>query len=637
MDDFFGAIDVDATQRLPSEVAETDLQARVFRSVEEMLSDVGAGDDKSLGKSESEHLKVKISDYTMPRMEKGMNTNELGMRLSDALKTMISFGPGVFQAIVHSNYPLFRYQIAKDALRAKLQAKFRDQESEKSIIGTAPDLDVFRVLGELALQDTKEEIEKLEIQQNEKIAALRVAFQQRREESKTASGAGEEEKENETVQGAHTRAGRGRSRNALTVNEDDFQNEFDAFLESHHVTVIDFKAKLEKAIVDAELQWKRDFRSAHEKHLANVEKVHEAEKKSKKLSIELSQEVVRYEICNGFNTAIVMIVGKLKAVVQNQGEIKRTLSTMIEIDSTKEIIRDPYTDGNLSGIFASLHKNYFKATYSTFSRSLLSALKWSLPKMDSDRSPMKGVREVQEIAATWARCQFFKFLTEDVLFTTLLLNGLHDDSEIKEVATAKVLEWIQQREVEGRMDDGVTVTGDFGNMPIFRSLSAWIQMREESKAFGKTGGGGSGATGGQDNSSQQRPNRQDTWSRRRGGNLENAAAANDSSKGSSTDSKLDYHKQVFARHDVIITVTRRDGESKIRYTATTAVCHFCFNKDGSKNMDSTHKPRCSNHKCFKCNLFGHDNQFCRQIVQENANAAAENSKTYGEKADKADD
>jgi len=631
MTDFFGAIDVDAIPKLPSDSAETELQARILRSVEEMLSDVGAGNDKTLGKSESEHLKAKISDYTVPRMEKGMAINELGMRLTDSLKTMISFGPGVFQAIVHSNYPLYKYQLARDALRAKLQTEIRDQENDKSIIGTAPDLGVFRVLGELALQDTKEAIEKLEIQQNEKVAALRVAFQQRREESKTAQGVGEEEKEVEIAQ--QTRSGRGR-RNASTVSVDDFQDEFDAFLQSHGVTIIDFDAKREKATVDAELQWKRDFKSAHVKHLANVEKVHEAEKKGKKLSVELSQEVVRHEICNGFNTAIVMIVSKLKAVVRDQGQIKSTLSTMIEIDSTKEIIRDPYTDGNLSGIFASLHKNYFKATYSTFSRSLLSALKWSLPKVESDRSPMKGVREVQEIAATWARCQFFNFLTEDVLFTTLLLNGLHDDSEIKEVATAKVLEWIQQREVEGRMDDGATATGDFGNMPIFRSLSAWIQMREESKAFGKTGGGGSGATG---DSSQQRPNRQDAWSRRRGGNLENAAAANDSSKGSGADSKIDYNKQVFAKHDVIITVTRRDGDSKIRYTATTAICHFCFNKDGSKNTDSTHKPRCSSHKCFKCNLFGHDNQYCRQVVKENANAAAEASKTYGEKADKADD
>jgi hypothetical protein len=410
-----------------------------------------------------------------------------------------------------------------------------------------------------------------------------------------------------------------------------------------------------KLVIEREFDSK--FIEAYDQH----EKV-TAIAKNEKIKMEmLKKEQKRYialeAVSTAINTAMSMIVTKIKAAVFDYPVIRTKLQQRFELPSG-EILIDPYTSDDLTGIYGLLVKEYGKATLILFCNMLMDLLNYHLPETAKDR-PEIAVNEINRQLKSWEQLNLFDYMDKDKLFTISLLKSFPQNSEARVKGVMEVFHYVHKCE----KNEVVPST----DMPIYNYLTSWLTEKFiKAREFGKHSGvhpkqGYNNNQSNFNNTPQNNNYNNNKVNNGKGGHYQQAANAeamianqqqqglgkppsnnagsnnnnnnnvntrstmngnsnhsnNNKSKGNYielTPAKNNYNREV-TRDDKVFVIDNHTGTKKL-YTATKIQCLKC--NEGKQPHD---KPRCYIGMCNKCNLYGHRDYECRQqFVSSNENA-----------------
>lgn len=357
------------------------------------------------------------------------------------------------------------------------------------------------------------------------------------------------------------------------------------------------------------LELLRDFGNAQEKFRTYEVSKKKALRKKNKLMDAKSREVLLQTRLKGYQSAVSTIFNRIKDVISECVEVKRTVSMRVKILTSGEEISDPWYVGNLTGVRQLLMIAYNKASLVTFSQTMLSTISYKCDVTVCNNEPLKVVQGVSRLLNLWEMMGYYVFMTKDVFFTAILINSFADGCTIKEKLILRAAERMRE------MDNASVETDDLGvkkdEMVLYNDISDYVKMLQESMVKVSTASGGGV------------PPKKPTEVRAK--IIEGAAVAQGGDSGDAPKEKKKFFKAPVTREQNV-TVQTRSGES-IVYSATREACNAC-----------THNPRCKLSLCFKCGMFGHIKVFCRQdrstYVSRQSGAAAVD---YGAMADEGSD
>ena len=383
---------------------------------------------------------------------------------------------------------------------------------------------------------------------------------------------------------------------------------------------------------DLKLECLRDYGNLVDEYKTHTKSVRMAVKKKAKLLEAKSKEVLLSTKLKGYQSAISSIVNRIKGVIVDCPEVKRTISMRVTIGTTGEEVSDPWYIGNLCGMKQILMNTYNKASLVTFNHTMLSTISYKADLHTSTNDPIKVVQAVSAILNTWEMMGYYTFMTKDIFFTAILINSLAEGSPVKEKVLLRANE--RMSEIDGKdgtdADDMSTVrTSD---MPLFTYISNYVKVLQDSMV--KTGTtNGAGATNGTGNGNGSGNGTRRVWEPRVPKGTESAALAQgDGDKVDNSTGKVAtmFKYNVNREHKV---QGKDKKERTVPYTSTREPCSVCNSPD-----KVSHNPPCLLHACYACGLFGHYGRGCRQDPKTHVvRRAALVTMDYGALADEADD
>ena len=313
----------------------------------------------------------------------------------------------------------------------------------------------------------------------------------------------------------------------------------------------------------------------------------------KSLGAKLERTAVLSAIVEGLRNAANAITSKLKSAAGLHDKVKQKLSARVVLESTDEMIDNPFDNNNLSGMMQLLQSAYFTATLVHFNADFQRVLGTSVSKEDATKNPMKAITLVEKNMATWTTMNYWEYMTPDVFWTNLVLRAL-PAGEFQSKCVEHVVSYITQKEAgDGRDDKSRTTARTAKSMPIFDNLRAFIQRQEDSgrhKSSSQVS-----TTPQQPQLQQQQPTYSHYGASKPKGNVEHAYAA----VAEPFTTQVGRDKEVKCK-DV-------NNGLELPYTATTEACPQCCGRTGQ-----FHRPKCYCGHCRKCMLFGHKMEQCKQ-------------------------
>ena len=115
------------------------------------------------------------------------------------------------------------------------------------------------------------------------------------------------------------------------------------------------------------------------------------------------------------------MVSKIKSAVNGcqNGNIKARLSCMVVLDSTAEMIANPFESNNLAGMVQILKTAYSKASLVTFNKDFSEALRCKISEYETNNNPVKAVESVDKIIGQWEAMDYWKYMTKDIFFVNI--------------------------------------------------------------------------------------------------------------------------------------------------------------------------------------------------------------------------
>lgn len=504
-----------------------------------------------------------LNEVKGPHKEKA---EALGMILCQGVKRMIEFGGYEMAIMVAINFDIVEFQRSRQATHNMIESELRLEQGygDDSVVEEPSRGEVDDTVTCLVFDKKK-------------------ALLQEREEraSKRASRSGRSEGE--------------RSKGGSDIELEDVNKLIEEFREEVKVAEI------------------RKYKIAKEKFAKFVSKEKASKRKSKELLEQQGVAQLMLSRLSGYLAVMNLIVNKIKEYVRHIPEILSTVSMLVRLVGTNEMITNPYETSNLSGLVQNMMLKYFQPSFMTFQSSLLEALALKIEPVVLRSNPLKIVQDVGRIVSVWETLKFWEFMTPDMFFTTVLINALPEGTTRSSVIleTARHLALLAKERAEFPEDV------DPKDMSTFKFVTEYLALINVSQT--KKDGGAVVATV-----------TKDAWKSRytKAPGSESAALAERKSEGNPPEAKF-YKREVLAKENVVVTLPET-GKS-CGYTATKVMCGHC-----------THSPNCWTKACYRCGYYGHTVRICRQdpsvFTKEKAGAMmASLHGDYGAMADRRED
>jgi hypothetical protein len=329
-----------------------------------------------------------------------------------------------------------------------------------------------------------------------------------------------------------------------------------------------------------------------------------------------TQDVVFNSILIGLHACLVKITGKIKSAARESVAIVDKLKMTTTLDTTGEVILDPYGTSNLSGIVQCLYNSYSKPSFVVFSRKLLELISDSEKLEVCTKTPMVAVGHIQDKLKQWRQLDLWKFMTLDIMFTVSFVRALHIKSDLRSKASYHMSEYIAKH----KNDDIDGVEFDDNSMPMFDDMCAWIQdVYKESKDFDASGNAASGQTEEQQGQhAEQKNNGNSGGGKKQRQRAEQAAAAAQSNVKMA---KGPYSREVTNSEQVFV-INHQYGSQQI-YIALHKACELCSKvTKATPKANRVHNPVCYSGACVKCGMFGHGHANCLQDMRKGSEGFA---------------
>jgi hypothetical protein len=443
----------------------SDRQQEIFEMVESKLEKIGIGSTKEVAKSFGTTIceNIRVIDLNIPNLEEA----QFGRKLYTNIRSMVRFGINdSLNLLIDSNYPVDKFLLKRAAIIASLQEEADRMDAAIDIPTSEPQREHFQFPADIAKGKALDELEN----------RLRSQLSQK----KTGKNEGE-------------------------------------------ITFFSEKEKIDRTYDN---EWKQKYMEAVEKYNTEVARAKISKRGKDGLVSEQNKSVIVNLLVEGHRNAMNVMCNKIKSCVNLAcySGIKTRLSCMVTLDSTGEMISNPFEGNNLAGICQILKNTYSKASLLSFNKDFSDTLHCSISEQDTLMNPVKAVQAVDLLVGQWTTMEYWKFMTSDIFFVNILLGALHSGSELKRKCVTEVNQYLAKREA-GEISDDASVsdggTGSaFGAMPVYVHLCEFLRREQESMRYGaNTAAPAAGVKTPAKHSPYVRPDY------RRSGNTESAASA----------------------------------------------------------------------------------------------------------------
>lgn len=304
-----------------------------------------------------------------------------------------------------------------------------------------------------------------------------------------------------------------------------------------------------------------------------------------------------------------LIAKKVKGAVKDFPLLIEKLNERVPVHDG-QVIKDSYNNDNLTGMYVILKRTYGEASLISVNSWLLNSLDLSVPFEVLKDKPEQGLNVILECLKEEEQIKLWEFMTKDIFFVSLLLRVYQSNHNLYSSIAHEAMRYIRQMELgQQPLDDS---SADHKSMPIFSHLSSHIKdVVVKTKEFAKKGERQSGKAS-NNGGKYEKPQK----------GLELAASANEKPNDNQNiklrlNANMSFNREVLRSE--MIGYTHANG-NQFLYTATKEACKQCVTK---KTQHSD--PRCYTRSCKKCNLYGHTEPYCKQVIQEAGNTVEQDN------------
>lgn len=337
----------------------------------------------------------------------------------------------------------------------------------------------------------------------------------------------------------------------------------------------------------------------------------------------LKDDNVVQAVCIGIKTWLTTFANKIIEAVMFHSEIATKLKGKAVIVGTNEVVQDPMAQGNASGMFMILQKEYASSSLVVFNRELTKLLDRKELDVNCDLYPGRATANARTIRQDWERMKLFEYLTPDTLMVSSFLCALPSGCNLRVAALTHLHKIIGERKEKGTEEPTK-------GYPLFDNMLDWIDneykgvidnaggvknssSKQHADADGVSDGGGGGGGGAKA--------LKKLGKFKSGTGLESAAAATTAVKpgGPPVKTMVTPNQEGYVTRDAMLFVASKNFKTGVNhdalYTATKDQCKKCIDPDRSKRCGV---PFCYVAQCYNCFLWGHKNSECHQLVQKSS-------------------
>ena len=605
-------------------------------SVLEAFKNVSSGFNVELAQKYPATMKA-----TMEQVELNAYKNEHGTKLQEAvfgrnlfeqLKNSLRICSDVLEKVVLSNFQLETFISSNLTHRSDIDKQIRELEMElvPSELLTVPDKEVFlltaelqadddaeammkmyydRFLNELSQQDTNEEetasttdspnVTVIQEMLREVESVANHPMTRRRNARNTATSGTTSDSRRATTSSTSTSGNRQQTPRRRASPMEQFE-------ESKH-----YEEATQRILRQKELNKKqamKNFIIAKAEHQQMIINQRQIQIKIDRLTEERKMATVVEIIGNGTLTAIGVLLTKVKVAINEYPYMRTKMQGRVML-ANGDIIIDPFTKGNLCGIYTILYKEYNKVTMGMFCHELIALLNLSSSESVTRDRPEQAIVECNKHLKTWQQLDLYSFMDMDKLFTIALLNSFHKDAELRSQATMAVVKYMNEIE-QGDTEDDLNFQNNKSDMPIYNHLLSFVNdIYSRSRAMMKESGF---------NNRRKDFNNSTQGTQRNQSNMKGQEAAMTANTDQDADTTDRYDGYV--TRDMNISFHDSYTNRKLQYLATKNPCSLC--SKATQSNKSGHNPKCYTSKCTACGLYGHNKHQCRQTNKKQSASQA---------------
>ncbi len=363
------------------------------------------------------------------------------------------------------------------------------------------------------------------------------------------------------------------------------------------------------------LAFSMEYNEEYVRYKAKADEKNDAIQKKVALEQKTQKQKVLMQVVQMFILLKDSLATKLMTTLEPFTGIVDQLKATVVING--EEVTNPYEGRNLSGMVYALKRKFYRRTFVAFSESLLDLMDFKFTAEEANNNPESALIRLEGKYAKWKRLKLWSMMTEDVLFTLLIVRGIPSDSKFRENVVDELRKLVRELRIDDSSAESSAASAASSEpMALFNRLKEYIRDHQDFKRV----------PGGQ----KERSNRSTKVDGGRQGSsekgLENAAQAQEhkesdtssGSSGSTSQTKEKFAGEVFASDKRKIQVPSRKGKIWVSYIAVKSkhsICDKCYGLDGSeqapcgKREDSQ---RCRALTCHKCGYLGHMSPNCLQ-------------------------
>ena len=553
-----------------------------------ILSSLGLGYSADSAGSKSADIKAKSITENVKSVElmdpRKMSTSteklsdmQIGRNVFEAVSNMISQGGEPLVGVVKTNFPMSTFLSEIQTKMEELEESIADTKA--SIIEPSqPKDDRMKLKHEVALETKEDE--------------LRDHFKSKFNARVHGGSLSKVSTRSQTVTNDDTIELWEDSSEKLEFDMS-FQELSKVLTRSHKRDILDMYNRY-----DAQVEAKEEASALLAKHLTGM-------RRQQVLEI-FASEIVKQ--CN-------IIVQKLKTALMAYSFIREKLVQNVMVNG--ESIVQPLLTENLSGIYSLLFQEYNKITLGAFCNYLMDLMSETSSLEECNQKPQDPLGRVDKHLKLWIDMNLQTYMTQDHLFTITLLRTYHPTSNIRRDGVRHVFEFARELETHKQLRKA---PGEYANMPLYTELVRWIKdVHVKGMLFSSNN---SRAT--KQVPSTTPSNTSSNMPSNKAPSLELAAAGVEGPGKSGASGKAGVSKRVPPPPTGPLAAGPYDAEvSRDRYLFNTDGFQYVAMKtpcEGCKAYPSQHQPRCFNHRCRKCKLFGHREEQCAQSVRDSSSA-----------------
>lgn len=285
----------------------------------------------------------------------------------------------------------------------------------------------------------------------------------------------------------------------------------------------------------------------------------------------------------------------IKNSLESYPTVKGVLNGSILLPGCEIPIASPMDSNHIQGIFGNLYKHYREMRFTGLSLTLIDTLRFDFNQYSGNFDYNKVLKDLDKIKTTWVKRGLFAELSEDLLFTCLLIKGLPPKSVIRREITLSV-----EKKITSLSKKSKEFQTDY-----HRKDSLYQSCREELKTSLSAN-----KFNDSDLIKRDKPLNKNQTSTTKGKelprvtNIERAALSEENSGKK-------FSGEVSRAQGVTFTDSKGRRITYMAHLLQESICSKCFHPDPTQRQKCT--PReCYKGKCTRCLYYGHNNSHCMQ-------------------------